>query len=116
MAAILIIQGGCYIPNMGKTSIALSQHHFRTGWLLAVGGTALFALKSIFIKLAYAQGVDTVTLLTLRMLVAAPFYLLMLGWLLRQTPTRIPDPNRWRQSCCWVSWAITCRLGWICRG
>lgn len=93
MAAILIIPGGCYIPNMGKTSIALSQHHFRTGWLLAVGGTALFALKSIFIKLAYAQGVDTVTLLTLRMLVAAPFYLLMLGWLLRQTPTRIPAPK-----------------------
>jgi hypothetical protein len=43
-----------------QASIAPSQHHFRTGWMLAVGGTALFALKSIFIKLAYVQGVDTV--------------------------------------------------------
>ncbi|HRJ51551.1 MAG TPA: DMT family transporter [Candidatus Thiothrix moscowensis] len=69
------------------------QRHFRTGLLLAVMGTALFALKSIFIKLAYAQGVDTVTLLTLRMLVAAPFYLLMLGWLLRQSATVKPFPK-----------------------
>lgn len=61
--------------------------HFRTGWLMAVIGTALFALKSIFIKLAYAQGVDTLTLLTLRMLVAAPFYALILVWLVRQPST-----------------------------
>lgn len=58
------------------------QHNFRLGLFYAFAGTALFALKSIFIKLAYAQGVDTVTLLTLRMLVAAPFYLAVLLWLL----------------------------------
>jgi len=60
--------------------------------LLAVGGTGLFALKSIFIKLAYQQGVDTTTLLTLRMLLAAPFYAGMLWWLLQRSagtrPTR----------------------------
>ena len=70
-----------------------SAHHFRNGWLMAVMGTALFALKSIFIKLAYAQGVDTVTLLTLRMLVAAPFYVLTLAWLLRQPTTVKPLPK-----------------------
>ena len=43
------------------------------GLWLAIGGTALFALKSIFIKLAYAHGVDTTTLLTLRMLLALRF-------------------------------------------
>ena len=32
---------------------------FKMGFLLAAGGTSLFALKSIFVKLAYTQGVDT---------------------------------------------------------
>lgn len=66
------------------------QRNFRLGLLFAFGGTALFALKSIFIKLAYAQGVDTVTLLTLRMLVAAPFYLLVFLWLLYKTKVTQP--------------------------
>lgn len=67
-----------------------TQRHFRIGLWLAFGGTALFALKSIFIKLAYAQGVDTVTLLTLRMVVAAPFYLGVLIWLLYKTQITKP--------------------------
>ncbi|MFZ1344418.1 DMT family transporter [Thiothrix eikelboomii] len=67
------------------------QHNFRLGLLYALGGTALFALKSIFIKLAYAQGVDTVTLLTLRMLVAAPFYLAVLVWLIYKTQVTSPS-------------------------
>lgn len=67
------------------------QYSIRLGLLYALGGTALFALKSIFIKLAYAQGVDTVTLLTLRMLVAAPFYLVVLLWLLYKTQVTRPS-------------------------
>ena len=66
------------------------QHNFRLGLFYAFAGTALFALKSIFIKLAYAQGVDTVTLLTLRMLVAAPFYLAVLLWLLYKVKVARP--------------------------
>lgn len=66
------------------------QRNLRLGLLFAFGGTALFALKSIFIKLAYAQGVDTVTLLTLRMLVAAPFYLVVLFWLVYKTKVNRP--------------------------
>ena len=62
------------------------------GLWLAIGGTALFALKSIFIKLAYAHGVDTTTLLTLRMLLALPFYAVILGWLLRKPHTLKPVP------------------------
>lgn len=69
-----------------------NPNYFRSGWMLAVGGTALFALKSIFIKLAYAEGVDTTTLLTLRMLVALPFYVVMLAWLLREPRTVKPLP------------------------
>lgn len=78
---------------MQQALAAASPRHFRNGWILAVIGTALFALKSIFIKLAYAQGVDTVTLLTLRMVVAAPFYVLTLAWLLRQSTTAKPLPK-----------------------
>lgn len=66
------------------------QRNFRLGLFFAFGGTALFALKSIFIKLAYTQGVDTVTLLTLRMLVAAPFYLAVLLWLVYKTKVTRP--------------------------
>ncbi|WML92059.1 DMT family transporter [Thiothrix lacustris] len=62
------------------------------GLWLAIGGTALFALKSIFIKLAYAHGVDTTTLLTLRMLLALPFYAVILSWLLRKPQTLKPVP------------------------
>ena len=54
------------------------------GVLLAIAGTFLFALKSIFIKLAYAAGVDAETLLALRMLLAAPFYGVVLLLMLRQ--------------------------------
>jgi drug/metabolite transporter (DMT)-like permease len=53
---------------------------FKMGFILAAGGTSLFALKSIFVKLAYAQGIDSATLLLLRMLFAAPFYLIILVW------------------------------------
>ena len=67
---------------------------FRSGLLLAIGGTALFALKSIFIKFAYQQGVDTTTLLTLRMLIALPFYLLMLVWLLHKNNGNKTLPSR----------------------
>lgn len=56
-----------------------------SGVWLAIGGTFLFALKSIFIKLAYAAGTDAETLLALRMLLAAPFYGAMLCWLKRET-------------------------------
>lgn len=67
------------------------QYNFRLGLLYAFAGTALFALKSILIKLAYTQGIDTVTLLALRMLVAAPFYLGMLLWLLYKILVVLPN-------------------------
>lgn len=53
------------------------------GFLLAIFGTALFSIKSIFIKLAYAEGLDTDSVLMLRMAIALPVYLLMMAWLVR---------------------------------
>lgn len=76
-----------------KTPTEEDHQHFRYGLLLAVIGTALFSLKSIFIKFAYQAGVDTTPLLTLRMLISLPFYLLILAWLLRKQETVKPLPK-----------------------
>jgi len=56
----------------------------RLGIFLALIGTLLFSLKSIFIKYAYAQGLDADSVLVLRMLVALPFYLFILLHLLKK--------------------------------
>jgi drug/metabolite transporter (DMT)-like permease len=46
------------------------------GMLGAIG----FSGKAIIVKLAYRHGVDTVTLLMLRMLLALPFFIAMVWW------------------------------------
>ena len=56
------------------------------GYAFAVGGAILFSSKSILIKLAYAEGAPTETLLALRMLVALPVYLVIMVTLLRRNP------------------------------
>ncbi|MDD9893509.1 MAG: DMT family transporter [Gammaproteobacteria bacterium] len=54
------------------------------GFFLAFLGTALFSFKSIFIKLAYAEGLNTDSVLMLRMLMSLPIYLAIIGYLWRQ--------------------------------
>ena len=67
------------------TETTTKEHaNFNLGLLFAVIGTALFGLKSIFIKLAFAEGVDAPTLLSLRMLIAFPLYVLILWWVMRK--------------------------------
>lgn len=58
----------------------------RTGLLLAALGAIAFSGKAIIVKLGYRYGVDAVTLLALRMLVAFPFFLLMGVWASRRAP------------------------------
>lgn len=53
------------------------------GFLFAIGSAALFAIRPIFVKLVYAEGIDSTTLIAFRMLFSAPFYLVMLYILLR---------------------------------
>ena len=61
--------------------MAADQRPVALGWIDGVGlgaaalGAGLFSTKPIFIKLAYADGIDAITLLALRMLLALPFYL-----------------------------------------
>jgi len=47
--------------------------------LLVAAAAIAFSGKGVIIKLAYRYGVDAVTLLALRMLLSAPFFML-LGW------------------------------------
>jgi len=56
---------------------------------LAAFGAIAFSGKAIIIKLAYRYGVDAVTLLALRMLVALPFFLLMAAWARRRDRVRL---------------------------
>jgi len=59
--------------------------------LLAAMG---FSAKAVLVKLAYAYstGLDAITLMTLRMLFALPFFLVVAFWLQRQS--HIPAPTR----------------------
>lgn len=51
-----------------------------SGLLLAAAGSIAFSGKAIIVKLAYRHGVDAVTLLMYRMLLALPLFLAMAWW------------------------------------
>lgn len=56
-----------------------------------------FSGKAILVKLAYQQGVDSITLMTLRMTMALPFFVLMAIWAQRRAP-----PSLTRVDYAWV--------------
>jgi len=68
-------------PTSSTTSLTRID---AAGYGLAVAGAILFSTKGIFIKLAYGLGVSTEMLLSLRMLVALPVYLVILVTILRR--------------------------------
>jgi len=72
----------------------MKTSNLRKGILLAVLGAALFGLKSIFIKLAFSQGVDPATLLSLRMLISFPLYVIVLLWVLKESPIAIRQVSK----------------------
>ena len=55
------------------------------GFALAMFGTLLFSLKSIFIKFLYLQGLNADEVLVLRMLLSLPIYLVILVWTLNKS-------------------------------
>ncbi len=55
--------------------LKLQRENVLAGFFLAFAGTALFSLKSIFIKLAYGEGLNTDSVLMLRMAISLPVYL-----------------------------------------
>jgi drug/metabolite transporter (DMT)-like permease len=64
-----------------------------TGALLVATGAVLFSGKAVIIKLAYRHGVDALTLLALRMLLSAPFFMLLGWWATRGADV---EPLSWR--------------------
>ncbi|MEM7357788.1 MAG: EamA family transporter [Pseudomonadota bacterium] len=58
------------------------------GFLFAIGSAALFAIRPIFVKLVYAEGVDSTTLIGFRMLFSLPIYLALLIIFLRDAERR----------------------------
>ena len=66
----------------------LQQKNIGLGFALAIFGTLLFSLKSIFIKFLYQQGLDADTVLVLRMALSVPIYLAVLAWLLAHQSRR----------------------------
>ncbi len=67
-----------------------------TGAALVAVAAVAFSGKAVIIKLAYRHGVDPVTLLTLRMLISAPFFV-ALGWWAARGPDLQPlTAGDWR--------------------
>lgn len=77
--------------NIKSTNLTgLANKNLIIGFCLAIFGTLLFSLKSIFIKFLYQQGLDANAVLVLRMTMALPIYLMILLWLLRYEKNRSP--------------------------
>ncbi len=65
-----------------------------TGFLFAIAGTMLFSLKSIFIKLAFMEDIDTTTLVFLRMSIAFPFYIAVLIYAIKTRPAKAAELSK----------------------
>ena len=59
-----------------------------SGLLLAAAGAIAFSGKAIIVKLSYGYGVDAVTVIMYRMLLALPFFIAMGLWAERQAVAR----------------------------
>lgn len=60
------------------TAKSISRWHYPIGILLLVLGNIAFSGKAVIIKMAYRHQIDAYSLLALRMLFAAPFYIALL--------------------------------------
>lgn len=78
----------------------MTAHLNRQRWLgivLVLTANAGFSMKSIFAKLAYRAGADALTLVSWRMLLSLPFFLLATWWSSRQ-PQALPlRREEWRE-------------------
>jgi drug/metabolite transporter (DMT)-like permease len=66
--------------------VLIARRAYLTGLLLGVVGAVCFSGKAIIVKLAYAQDSDPVTLIALRMIVAAPLFAVTYWWTSRSAP------------------------------
>ena len=78
---------------MKPSTEAHSQNYYLVGVILVLIGTLFFSAKSIFIKKVYEYGMDTDSLMVLRMAMAAPFYLFVYLLGVRPLRNRIAKPD-----------------------
>ncbi|MBW8891680.1 MAG: DMT family transporter [Burkholderiales bacterium] len=76
---------GCARPT-DCSEVTVKAQRLWPGLMLAMLGAIGFSGKAIIVKLAYRYGVDAVTLLMWRMLLALPFFLAMAWWSGRGKP------------------------------
>lgn len=68
---------------------------YLAGLSLAALGAVLLSAKAIIAKLLYRHGIDAVTLIALRMLLAGPVFLAVAAWTWRRQP-RLSAADLWR--------------------
>lgn len=73
-------------PPAGAVLPERQSPRLASGLALAVAGAMAFSGKAIIIKLAYRHGVDAITLIMYRMLMALPFFVAMAWWAGRGKP------------------------------
>lgn len=75
-----------------QTASSAQRSRLAIGYVMGALGSILFATKGIAIKLAYEEGVDTETLLALRMLLSLPSYMVVGVMALRGRQTGGAEP------------------------
>ncbi len=66
-----------------NAAVRAQQAHYLSGLVLAAVGAICFSGKAIVAKLLYREGLDAVSVIALRMLVALPFFMVMAWWSMR---------------------------------
>lgn len=61
---------------------------------LVFSGALCFSAKAVFVKLAYQFGVDSISLLALRMVFSLPLFLILAWWSLRKKQSAYTAPTR----------------------
>ena len=55
----------------------IQTHSVLLTYLIAAGSSLFYCSKGVFVKSAYTYEVDAITILTLRMLIALPFFVVV---------------------------------------
>ena len=74
-----------------QTQDQIDKRNVATGFAFAIAGTTLFSLKSVLIKMAFNEGIDATTLLMMRMMIAMPFYLIVLVYAIKTRPQKAAE-------------------------
>jgi drug/metabolite transporter (DMT)-like permease len=82
------------VGDMAASNGPASATYNLVGVALAAGGAIAFSLRAIFVKLAYRDMSDPVTLLALRMIFSLPFLAIAASLYLRSTTTQAPLTRR----------------------